>query len=66
MINGTICEYAKVLIDGNMLEAVSSESTEIDNVTITLFDLGMNDFENINYLKAIKRVIGMSDKKLPK
>ena len=62
MINDTICEYAEVLINGALVCSVNSESTEISDIKKTLNDLGLTDNENINYLEAIKRVIGMSDK----
>jgi hypothetical protein len=64
MINDTICEYAKVWINKTMVATVSSESTEISNVNKTIKELGLNGFENINYLQAAKRVTGMIDKKL--
>ncbi len=57
MVNGTICEYGNVLING-------SESTEIEDIKKTVADCGLEGVENINYLQAIKRVIGMSDKPL--
>ena len=64
MVNDTICEYANVWINGAMVVTVNSESTEIDDIKKTIKDLGLEGVENINYLQAAKRVIGMSDKKL--
>lgn len=64
MVNNTICEVANVLINGAKLVSINSESTEIDDIKKTLTDVGLNGVENINYLQAIKRVIGMIDKKL--
>ena len=64
MVNGTICEFAKVLINGAMIYSINSESTEIDDIKTTLEDVEINQFENINYLQAIKRIIGMIDKPL--
>lgn len=64
MINDTICEYANVWINGAMVVTVNSESTEVEDIKKTLIDLGLDEVENINYLQSIKRVIGMSDKKL--
>lgn len=62
MINDTICEYAVVLINGARLVTMSSESTEIADILKTVEETGLKGMENINYLQAIKRVIGMIDK----
>lgn len=64
MVNDTICEYAEVLINGALVCSINSESTEIKDIQKTMEDVGLTKYENINYLQAIKRVIGMSDKKL--
>lgn len=64
MINDTICEYANVWINGAMVVTVNSESTELDDIKKTIKDLGLEGVENINYLQAAKRVVGMIDKKL--
>jgi len=62
MIYDTICEYAEVYINGAMVQSVNSESTEIEDIKKTMEAVGMEKMENINYLKAIKRVIGMEGK----
>ena len=64
MVNNTICEYAVVLINGARVVSVSSESTEIADILKTISDLKLEGVENINYLQAIKRVIGMIHKPL--
>lgn len=64
MVNDTICEYANVYINGAMVTTINSESTEIEDIKKTIKDLGLEGVENINYLQAAKRVIGMIDKKL--
>jgi len=64
MINDTICEVADVLINGAMVTTLNSESTEIEDIKKAMQDVGMNKYENINYLQAIKRIIGMIDKPL--
>jgi len=61
MVNDTICEVAEVLINGARVMSVNSESTEIEDILRTVADLGLEGVENINYLQAIKRVIGMID-----
>ena len=64
MVNDTICEMGNVLINGAKVVTINSESTEIEDIKKTLADVGLNGVENINYLQAIKRVIGMIDKPL--
>lgn len=64
MVNNTICEYAVVLINGARVVTISSESTEVEDILKTLSDLKLEGVENINYLQAIKRVIGMIQKPL--
>ncbi|HMM12498.1 MAG TPA: hypothetical protein PKE03_10435 [Bacteroidales bacterium] len=64
MVNQTICEYAIVLINGARLVTMSSESTEVSDIRKTIEEVGLKNVENINYLQAIKRVIGMIDKPL--
>jgi len=64
MVNDTICEYGYVLINGAQVATINSESTEIDDIKKTLADVGLEGIENINYLQAIKRVIGMINKPL--
>ena len=64
MVHDTICEVANVLINGARVASINSESTEIDDILATINSLGLQGIENINYLQAIKRVIGMVDKPL--
>ncbi|MFN8254545.1 MAG: hypothetical protein U0W24_02575 [Bacteroidales bacterium] len=64
MVNNTICEWGEVLINGARVVTINSESTEIDDIKKTIKDIGLEGVENINYLQAIKRVIGMIDKPL--
>ena len=64
MVNDTICEVGNVLINGAKVVTINSESTEIEDIKKTIADVGLEGVENINYLQAIKRVIGMSDKPL--
>ncbi|MEX1258274.1 MAG: hypothetical protein WEG36_11715 [Gemmatimonadota bacterium] len=64
LVHGTICEYVVVLINGARVVTVGAESTEIPDLHRTLTDTGMAGLENINYLQAIKRVIGMIDRPL--
>ncbi|MBK7805256.1 MAG: hypothetical protein IPJ51_02990 [Saprospiraceae bacterium] len=64
MVNDTICETGSVLINGARLETINSQSTEIEDIKKTIRDIKLEGVENINYLQAIKRVIGMIDKPL--
>lgn len=64
MVNGTICETGEVYINGAMVKTINSESTEVEDVLKTIRELGLEGVENINYLQAIKRVIGMINKSL--
>lgn len=64
MVNDTICEFGYVLINGAKVCTINSESTEVEDIKKTMADVGMEDFENLNYLQAIKRVIGMINKPL--
>ena len=57
-------KYNDVYINGALVKTINSESTEVEDIKKTLADLGLEGVENINYLQAIKRVIGMSDKPL--
>lgn len=63
MVNDTICEYANVWVNGAMIVTVNSESTEIEDIKKTISDLNLDGVENINYLQAIKRIVGISDNK---
>ena len=64
MVNNTICEVAEVLINGAKVVTINSESTEIEDIKKTVKDVGLEGVENINYLQAIKRIIGFSNKRL--
>ena len=62
MVNDTICEVGNVWINGAKLSTINSESTVLADILKTMKDVGIDKFENINYLQAVKRVIGMIDK----
>lgn len=64
MVNNTICETGNVLINGARVATINSESTEVEDIKKTIKDTGLEGVENINYLQAIKRVIGMINKPL--
>jgi hypothetical protein len=58
-INGCITEYAELLINGAAIQTVAVESVDIDAVLRIKTLLGLDEYENVNYLSAIKRIIGM-------
>ncbi|MHC1777841.1 MAG: hypothetical protein AB9834_20750 [Lentimicrobium sp.] len=64
LVNDTICEYGEVLINGARVVTINSESTEVEDIRKTMKDVGLEGVENINYLQAIKRIIGMINKPL--
>jgi hypothetical protein len=64
MVNDTLCEVGNVLINGAKVVTINSESTEVEDIKKTLEDVKLTGFENINYLQAIKRVIGWINKPL--
>lgn len=64
MVHDTICEYAVVLINGARVVTVATESTEVADLQRTIAGTGMAGLENINYLQAIKRVLGLIRKPL--
>ncbi len=63
-VSDTICEVGYVLVNGAKIMSINSESTELDDIKKTISDVGLDGVENINYLQAIKRVIGWIDKTL--
>ena len=63
-INGCITEIAQLLINGAAIQTVAVELEDIDAILKAKEILGLMDYENVNYLLAIKRVIGMEP--LPK
>jgi len=64
MVNDTICETGNVLINGAKVVTINSESTELGDIKKTMEDCKLEGFENLNYLQAIKRVIGWINKPL--
>ena len=58
-VNDCIAEHAEVWINGAGLQTVAVESEDIPAILEAKRMLGLDDYENVNYLRAIKRVIGM-------
>ncbi len=64
LVNDTLCEFAEVLINGARVVTISTESSNRQDVLRTLAELGLAGVENINYMQAIRRVIGWSEQPL--
>lgn len=58
-INNCNCEYAQIWVNGAAIQTVHIESNSIEHIQKTRAQLGLQQFENINYQTAIKRIIGM-------
>jgi hypothetical protein len=59
-IDGCLAELANVLINGASVRTACLESTDPDLVLEVRARLRLDDYENVSYLLAIKRVIGMA------
>jgi hypothetical protein len=59
-INGCIAELANVYINGALIRTACLESTDPELVLRTRTRTHLDGYENVNYLLAIKRVIGMA------
>lgn len=58
-VNDTIVEYGEILINGAAIQTVAVESTDLQAIVKAKTMLALDEYENVNYLLAIKRVIGM-------
>lgn len=58
-VNGVICEYAKILFNGAMVESACVESEDYAAMKGVAETLEIAKLENVNYLKAAKRVVGI-------
>ena len=59
-INGCIAEIGHLLINGAAIQTVAVELEDVDAILKALEILGLKEYENINYLLAIKRVISLA------
>lgn len=62
MINGCIVEIADLKFDGKPVRTIAVEMEDPGQVMATVKELQLDGFENINYLKALKRFVGMDVK----
>ncbi len=58
-INGCIAELALVYINGARMMTANLESVDVDAILEARKMVALEEYENVNYLLAIKRVIGM-------
>lgn len=59
-VGGVICEYAEVWFNGALLESACCESEDYAGMAKAVAALGLDRLENVNYLKAAKRVVGLA------
>ncbi|MFW2368895.1 MAG: hypothetical protein ACN4GW_20955 [Desulforhopalus sp.] len=58
-VDGVICEYGEILFNGALVETACAESEDYSAMKTVIEKLKIADFENTNYLKAAKQVVGM-------
>ena len=59
-INGCISEIAELLINGAAIKTIAIESLDVGAVLQAKETLGLHEYENVSYLLAIKRILGMA------
>jgi hypothetical protein len=60
IIDGVICEYARVLFNGALIETACCESEHYDSMVKVIQALGIAAMPNTSYLKSAKRILGFS------
>ena len=58
-VDGIICEYGEILFNGALVETACVESEDYAAMKNVIEKLEIAGFENTNYLKAAKKVVGM-------
>lgn len=53
-------EIDEVLINGAAICSVAVESKDVDAVLAVIDKLGLHAYENINYLRIIRRIMGLA------
>ncbi len=64
-INDCIAELGDIYINGAKIQTANLESVDVEAILDGMRMVGLADYENINYLMAIKRVIGMEKGSIP-
>lgn len=57
-LDKAFCEYARVFVNGAEVKTIAIESEEKNKVLECIERLGIASWENLNYPKALKRIIG--------
>ena len=57
-VNGIICEFAYVWMNGAQVETACCESEDYAGMQSAVEALGLAGMPNVNYLKAAKKVVG--------
>ncbi len=55
-VDGCIIEYTTVKVDGRLFKTVAAELPDPEKVKQTVRKMGLWGKENINYVKALKRI----------
>jgi hypothetical protein len=58
-VNAVICEFTEVWFNGALMESACCESEDYGAISQVVEALGLSGLENVNYIKAAKRIIGM-------
>jgi len=58
-VDEVICEYGEILFNGALLETACVESEDYGAMKEVIAKLEIAQFDNTNYLKAAKQVVGM-------
>lgn len=59
-IDGCISEVAELLINEAAIKTIAVESLDVGAVLQAMEILGLQEYENVSYLLAIKRILGMA------
>ena len=61
MIEGATVEIADLTIDGESIRTTAVEDADPELVTRLVKKLGLSGYENISYIKAMRRMVGFED-----
>jgi hypothetical protein len=57
---GCLVEHAELLVNGAAIQTAAVESEDPEAVLNVMHMLGLHAYENVNYLLAVKRIVGMA------
>ena len=60
-IDGATVELADLTIDGKAIRTTAVEDADPELVTTLVAKLGLSGYENISYIKAMRRMVGFED-----